>query len=123
MSSPASGQGSACALAFARAVLAAGHEIHRVFFLDRGTANGSNTSVYPQDAPGPISGWVELAQQDGVELVLCISSALKQGLLDETEAQRYERPAATAHPAFVISGLGQLVDASANSDRLITFGA
>jgi len=66
--------------------------------------------------------WVELAEHHAVELVLCISSALKRGMLDRAEAVRHEKPGPTIHPAFNIGGLGQLVDASAHSDRLITFG-
>ena len=43
-------------------------------------------------------------------------------MLDEAEAERYEKHAATIHPAFVVSGLGQLVDAAVVSDRMLTFG-
>ena len=78
-------------------------------------------SVFPQDENDRLQPWIELAQQ-GVELVLCISSALKRGMLDATEAQRHEKSAASVHEAFTIDGLGHLVDASANSDRLVTFG-
>jgi len=121
-SPPASGQASLTAARFARAVLERGHRIHRVFFLDAGVGNGSATAVFPQDEAGRLAPWVELFEQHGVELVLCISSALRYGMLDRTEAERHERSAATAHPAFVVSGLGQLVDAAAGSDRLVTFG-
>jgi tRNA 2-thiouridine synthesizing protein D len=107
---------------FARGVLARGHSIQRVFFLDAGTANGSSAAVFPQDEADRLQPWVELAEQYGVELILCIASALQYGMLDETEARRRERPAATAHPAFTVSGLGQLVDAAAAADRLVTFG-
>jgi len=122
MSSPASGQSAMTAARFARAVLARGHTISRVFFLDAGTANGSAMAVLPRDEIERLVPWVELAERDGVELVLCISSALKYGMLDETEAKRYDKPAGTTHPAFTISGLGQLVDAAASADRLVTFG-
>jgi tRNA 2-thiouridine synthesizing protein D len=90
--------------------------------MDEGTFSGASNCVLPQDEGDPLELWLDLSQQNEIDLVLCISSALKRGLLDETEAQRYEKPAATVHPAFVISGLGQLVDAAAKSDRLITFG-
>jgi tRNA 2-thiouridine synthesizing protein D len=43
-------------------------------------------------------------------------------MLDQVEADRHERPCATINPLFTVSGLGQLVDACASSDRLITFG-
>ncbi len=122
MSSPASGQCAMTAARFAHGVLARGHSILRVFFLDAGASNGSATAIFPQDEASRLQPWVDLAEQHGVELVLCISSALKYGMLDKAEAGRYERAAATVHPAFTISGLGQLVDAAATVDRLVTFG-
>ncbi len=122
LSSPASGSGTQTAAAFAKCVIARGHSIHRVFFLDEGTYTGAAAAVFPQDEVDRIEPWVELAQQHAVELILCISSALKRAMLDQSEASRYEKQASTIHPAFTISGLGQLVDACANSDRLITFG-
>ena len=122
LSSPCSGQGCATAMRFAQAVLKRGHQIHRVFFLDEGTLAGASSMVTPQDEHDTASLWAELGTQHNVELILCVSSALKRGLLDAAEADRYEKSAATVHPAFEISGLGQLVDATLASDRMITFG-
>ena len=122
LSSPSSGHCTRSAAEFARCALARGHSIHRVFFLDDGALAGSANSVFPQDEEDPARGWIELSEQHDVELILCVSSALRRGMLDQTEAQRYEKSAGTVHPAFTISGLGQLIDAAANSDRLITFG-
>jgi tRNA 2-thiouridine synthesizing protein D len=122
VSSPVSGLSSRSAAEFARCAIARGHRIHRVFFLDAGTTAGSNFSVFPQDEADPVRAWEQLHDQHGVELVLCVASALKYGMLDQTEAARYERAAASISPAFTVSGLGQLVDACATSDRLMTFG-
>lgn len=122
LSSPASGNGAQTAATFAQSVIERGHSIYRVFFLDAGTYTGAAAAVFPQDEANRIDPWVELAEQHGAELILCVSSALKRGMLDQSEAKRYEKQASTIHPAFTISGLGQLVDASACSDRLITFG-
>ena len=122
MSSPFSGQGAMTAARFARCVLARGHTISRVFFLDAGTTNGAAAAVFPQNEENRLQPWVELAEQHEVELILCISSALRYGMLDDTEANRHEKSSATIHPAFTVSGLGQLVDASAGADRLVTFG-
>jgi tRNA 2-thiouridine synthesizing protein D len=66
--------------------------------------------------------WAELAQQHDLDLVICVSSALKHGMLDQVEANRRRLPSPTIHSQFTVSGLGQLVDACAQSDRLITFG-
>jgi tRNA 2-thiouridine synthesizing protein D len=122
LSPPSSGHGGRHALAFARAALSRGHVIHRVFFLDDGVTTGAAGAVTPQDEADLIRGWIELGEAHGLDLVLCVSSALRRGMLDDTEANRHERGTATVHPAFVISGLGQLVEAGAVSDRLVTFG-
>ncbi|MEE4146057.1 MAG: sulfurtransferase complex subunit TusD [Halieaceae bacterium] len=122
LSSPASGQCAMTAARFARAALARGHTVGRIFFLDAGVTNGAAATVLPQDETDRLQPWVELAERHGVELILCIASALRYGMLDETEAGRYEKPAATIHPAFTVSGLGQLVDAATSADRLVTFG-
>ena len=78
--------------------------------------------MWPQDEQAPLALWQSLAGDHGVELVLCISSALRRGLLDEAEALRWERPAASIAEGFTIGGLGLLVDACQNSERLVTFG-
>ena len=90
--------------------------------MDEGVNCASTLAVFPQDESAPLQAWVELAEQHRIELVLCVTSALRYGILDDGEARRHERPAASIHPSFTISGLGQLVDAVAGSDRLVTFG-
>lgn len=122
LSSPASGQCCTTAAQFALAAIRRGHRIHRVFFLDQGTLTGAIAPVYPQDEQDQLQPWLELAQEHAVDLVLCISSALRWGMLDEEEALRHEKETVTVHPGFTISGLGQLVDAAVHSDRLLTFG-
>jgi tRNA 2-thiouridine synthesizing protein D len=121
LASPSSGTGSLTAARFAEAALERGHHIVRVFFLDDGTATGMATAVVPQDETDPQALWVELAGKYRLDLVLCISSALRRGLLDEAEATRYERSGGTVHPAFSLGGLGLLVDAAARAQRLLTF--
>ncbi len=123
MAAPHSAQGGDSAWQFARAALDAGHELYRVFFYQDGCYQGNLLAAPAQDEPDRTGRWAELAEQHGVDLVLCIASAVKRGVLDEGEAERQEKPAANAHPAFELSGLGQLVDAHLNSDRLVTFGA
>ena len=122
LSPPFNGDTALTAQRFARAVLARGHSIERVFFYADGVLNGTGSSVFAQDETDPTTGWVELAKEHQVELILCVSSALKRGMLDAVEAQRHEIGERTIHPAFEISGLGQLVDSAAKSDRIITFG-
>jgi tRNA 2-thiouridine synthesizing protein D len=122
LASPVSGHSYRHALGFAESVIARGHAIRRVFFLDAGTMASANSVVVPQDETDPIRPWALLAREHAVELVICITSALRYGMLDETEAGRYERAGATINDWFTIAGLGDLVDACAHSDRVITFG-
>ena len=122
LSSPYTGRGSYRAAEFARSVLARGHSINRVFFLDEGASSGAASAVFPQDELSPVDTWAELGTEHSLDLVLCISSALRRGMLDEHEARRRDKPAATVHTAFTVSGLGQLVDATDDCDRLVTFG-
>lgn len=120
---PVGPQASYSALLFARAALGAGHQVERVFFHGDGVYNGAATSVPPQGEADLCADWAELGRNHGLDLVVCVNSALKRGLLDPGEAERYERDAITLRPEFAITGLGQLIDAAVHSDRLITFGA
>lgn len=123
LGAPNSGGSARQAAAFARAALARGHTLHRVFFMASGTGNGLANLTYPQDESSPLSDWLALQAECDVELALCISSALKHGVLDEQETTRYEKTAASMHSAFTLAGLGQLIDAWNHSDRVVTFGA
>lgn len=119
---PATFQASRSALNFAEAALAAGHEIQRVFFHAEGVHNGSALTVAPQDETDPAEAWARLGREHGIDLVLCVASALRRGVLDAGEAERYRRGAGNMRPEFTISGLGQLVESALETDRLITFG-
>lgn len=120
---PYSSQASTTALRFARAAVAAGHAIPRVFFYHDGVHAASSLTVPPQDEPSAQPGWVELAREHDIELAVCIAAALKRGLVNAEERDRYELPGSNVHPAFAIVGLGQLLDAIVTTDRFITFAA
>ncbi len=122
LAGPKSGTACLSAARFASSAIERGHRILRVFFLDQGVQTGLTTAVAPQDESDALTLWRELHRNHGLELVLCISSALRYGVLDEGERERHERNAATMDEAFEIGGLGLLIDASITVDRLITFG-
>jgi tRNA 2-thiouridine synthesizing protein D len=105
-SSPENQQGSQSALNFSTAVLAAGHSIYRVFFYAQGVLNAHSVKH-----PDIAQGWSQLAKRNNIDLVLCSTSALDNGIDDESF------PLA----GFEISGLGQLTDACVHSDRTVTF--
>jgi len=121
LASPYSSQGSLSALKFAQSCLASGHEIYRVFFYHDGTHSASSLQSPPQDEINVQQSWLDLNQKHNLDLVVCIAAALKRGNLNQAEAERYERDHFNISEGFELSGLGQLLDAQINADRLVTF--
>ena len=119
---PYSSEGCLSALRFTEAVLAEGHEILRVFFYHDGVYTANKLIAAPQDEADVAAMWQTLGQTNGLDLVACIASCLRRGIVDATEAARYEKAADNLREGFTISGLGQLIEASLNADRVVTFG-
>lgn len=119
---PYSAEAAASALRFARAALEEGHEVYRLFFFSDGVHNTSNMAVAPQDEVNLTEKWHELIEQYELDSVACVSSAIKRGILNRQEAERYELEAANIRDSSEIAGLGQLIDAVLNSDRVLNFG-
>ena len=119
---PYTHQASDSAYHFARAVLAAGHDIFRVFFYHDGVYNGSRLSAPPQDERNIHTRWAQLATEYNLDMVLCIAAAQRRGILDRAEQKRHAKDANNISPGFRIAGLGQLIEAGIKADRLISFG-
>ena len=69
-----------------------------------------------------VNRWSELAEAHKLDLVLCVAAAQRRGIADADEAKRNGKDADNIAPGFRISGLGQLIEAGIQSDRLVTFG-
>jgi tRNA 2-thiouridine synthesizing protein D len=93
-----------------------------VFFYHDGVNNGTRLSVPPQDDRNVSERWSQLAQQHKLELILCVAAAQRRGMLDANEAKRAGKDSNNIAPGFEISGLGQLIDAGIQADRLVVFG-
>tara|TARA_B100000519_G_scaffold55512_1_gene46384 strand:+ start:207 stop:599 length:393 start_codon:yes stop_codon:yes gene_type:complete len=116
-------QASLSALRFARAAVAKGHQVSRVFFYQDGVYNGNGFATPPQDEEDVVDGWREFARANESELMVCVASTLRRGVIDEAEAERYEKTGSNLTKPFQIAGLGQLIDSALEADRLVTFGA
>lgn len=110
-------------LKFARALVSSGHSLHRVFFYHDGVRIADGNVVLPQDETSITTQWQTFAQEQQVELNLCIAAALRRGVLNAAEQQRYDKPGANSLPEFEVVGLGQLIEACLSADRVVTFGA
>ncbi|HHJ14682.1 MAG TPA: sulfurtransferase complex subunit TusD [Gammaproteobacteria bacterium] len=115
-------QSADTAIQFTKAALAKGHEIMRVFFYHDGVNNGTRLAVPPQDDRNITEQWSALAKEHDLDLVICIAAAQRRGILDENEAKRQGKDADNIAEGFRISGLGQLIEAGIQSDRLVIFG-
>jgi len=121
---PYTHQASDTAYQFTKASLEKGHEIFRVFFYHDGVNNATRLTVPPQDERNVQKNWSELSEKYKLDLVVCIAAAQRRGILDDNEAKRHGKGdgAANLAPGFRISGLGQLIEAGIQSDRLVVFG-
>jgi tRNA 2-thiouridine synthesizing protein D len=108
---PYTHQATDSAYLFARAAIEKGHQVTRVFFYHDGVNNSTRLTEPPQDDRHIVNRWTKLAQDHGIDLVVCVAAALRRGIKDENLA-----------PGFRISGLGQLIEAGIQADRLVTFG-
>ncbi|BCU06795.1 MULTISPECIES: sulfurtransferase complex subunit TusD [Allochromatium] len=115
-------QASDSAYQFAKAALEKGHEIFRVFFYHDGVNNSTRLTTPPQDDRHIVNRWAELAEQYDLDMVVCVAAAQRRGIVDEGEMTRNGKDATNIHPRFRISGLGQLVEAAIQADRLVVFG-
>ncbi|MDA8095184.1 MAG: sulfurtransferase complex subunit TusD [Betaproteobacteria bacterium] len=108
---PYTHQSTDTAYQFVKAALAKGHQIHRVFFYHDGVNNATRLTEPPQDDRNIVNRWSKLAEENGIDLVVCVAAALRRGILEENLAK-----------GFRISGLGQLVESGIQADRLVVFG-
>lgn len=108
---PFTHQASDSAYRFAKAALAKGHKVPRVFFYYDGVNNGNKLSAPQADDRNLVKMWGELATEHGVDLVICVAAGLRRGIQDEVLAE-----------GFNISGLGQLIELGIIADRTVTFG-
>ena len=108
---PFTHQASDTAYRFVTAALEKGHEVPRVFFYHDGVNNANSLSEPQSDDRNLVKLWGELAESHGIDLVVCIAAALRRGIKDDILAS-----------GFRISGLGQLVEAGIDNDRLLVFG-
>lgn len=114
-------QQASSAWQFARAVLAAGHELVSVFFYREGVYNANQLTAPASDEFDLVRAWQQLQTEHQVALHICVAAALRRGVTDENEARRLGLSGANLQPGFVLSGLGSLAEAALTCDRMVQF--
>ncbi|WP_144821841.1 sulfurtransferase complex subunit TusD [Marinobacter piscensis] len=115
---PYSSQAPQTALFFARAAIAAGHTVDRVFLYGDGVHLASALSAPPSDEAHWSTEWAAFLNENNIPGVACIASALRRGLVNESEQARYELSASNTLSPFVIAGLGEWVEGTMTSRTL-----
>ena len=108
---PFTHQASDSAYRFAAAAIEKEHEVSRVFFYNDGVFNANRLSEPQTDDRNLVALWSKLGKENDIDLVVCIAAALRRGIKEEILQE-----------GFRISGLGQLVEAGIENDRLVVFG-
>lgn len=109
------------ALAYARASFARGDRIERVFFFMDAVYVGLTAQSPASDEIDLRQAWLDFAAESGCELLLCIAASANRGLLNDTEAQRYQSPVSTVTEPFQLVGLGQWALGYGEADKVVSF--
>ncbi|MGO1502788.1 MAG: sulfurtransferase complex subunit TusD [Marinobacter sp.] len=120
---PYSSQAPQTALSFAQAAVAAGHTLDRVFLYGDGVHLASALCAPPSDETHWPVEWAKFLKDNSIPGVACIASALRRGLVDDAEKKRYTLPASNLLEPFIIAGLGEWVEGTMASSRVIYFHA
>ncbi len=115
INAPLSSQTHYHAWAFADALLENGHSLRGVFFFGDAVGIANKHRDAPQDEFDPQRQWLALASQHDMELIVCSSSAQREGISEQSPA--------TLASGFQIAGLGSFVELSLQADRVVQFGA
>ena len=117
-------QTKAChsALRFARTALEQqADSINGVFFYQDAVLIGDALAQPPRDEVNLQAEWLALAKQFEMPLYVCIAAAVRRGVINETEAKRYQLEHFSLADGFQLEGLGSLVELMNNSEKVIQF--
>ena len=103
------------ALSYIEAALHAKIELVGVFFYQDGVLNANSKVHIASDEFQTIKRWQDLHKNYQLPLHLCITAAEKRGMTEDDDTCHL------IHPAFTVSGLGELVELSTTADRLVQF--
>jgi len=111
-------QNATSAWMFAKALLKAKHSITSIFFYQEAVSNANKLTSPASDEHDLIEEWVKLSRDENIPLNICVSAALRRGVVDQDHAQAGQY---NFHPRFNFSGLGELATSLLTCERVIQF--
>ncbi len=115
-------QATDSAYQFTKAALEKGHEIFRVFFYHDGVNNGTKLTTPPQDDRNVVKRWSEVVEEQDLFMVVCVAAAQRSCIVVVGEMKLNGIDSENNDPGCRSSGLGQLIEAAVQADRLVVFG-
>lgn len=113
--------GQRSAQQFCHALLDRGHQINQVFFYQDAVHAASSLLAPAQDEQQIQQVWLDLKQR-GAPLSVCVAAAIRRGIMDSQQAQRYEKNTANLQHEFDIVGLGEFISLAEQADKQVCFG-
>ena len=112
---------SASAYKFAEALIEEGHKLKTLFFYSDGVLNANALNSPATDETHLTQAWVALAKKAGCEMHICVSAALRRGVVDIKQSEILSLPMSNLSDGFMMSGLGSLAEAMITADRTVQF--
>lgn len=106
---------------FARALPAQGHVLDNVFFYGAGVLNANALSQPASDETFPYQRWQLVQSETECRLIVCITAALKRGIVGEAEALENGDSQYNLKAPFEQAGLGEFFSAIHNCNHLVQF--
>ncbi|MDO6569052.1 sulfurtransferase complex subunit TusD [Alteromonas sp. 1_MG-2023] len=120
-SSPYEGTHAQRAVTFVKSAIAQGHTVNNIFFYGQGVHHANGFMVEVGDEFYPIKAWQSLKNDHDITLLLCITAAVKRGVIGEQEAASAGLPAANVADGFEQAGLGEFFTALHDCDKVVQF--
>lgn len=111
---------SRTALETLKALLDRGHSLEKLFLYRDGVLLASSLVSEPPD--NIALAWQGLVRERQLPATVCVGAAARRGVVDAGEAERRGLPADNLADGFTLAGLGEWVQAAAESDRVLVFG-
>lgn len=120
-SSPYEGQHAQRAVSFIKSAIAQGHTVDNVFFYGQGVHHANGFMVEVGDEFYPLKAWQALKHDHDVTLLLCITAAVKRGIVGDKEAASAGVSDTNVADGFEQAGLGEFFTALHNCDKVVQF--
>ncbi|AYN24558.1 sulfurtransferase complex subunit TusD [Buchnera aphidicola] len=114
-------QNASTAFLFCQSLIKMSHTLNSVFFYCDGVLNANNLNKSAIDEFNLLAAWQKLNKKHKVKLYVCISAALRRGIVEDEKLSNIMIKKGNFASFFQSSGLVELANSIQISDRIIQF--